>query len=68
MDFECHCSYLEIYNEQISDLLVKDSASLQLRDDNKKGIYVEGLSEKRVHSTTDAMSVLNAGSLRRCVY
>jgi hypothetical protein len=38
-------SYLQIYNEVISDLLKNDWNNLQIREDKKKGVFVEGLSE-----------------------
>lgn len=42
-------SYLEIYNEVITDLLKPASTALQIRDgDIKRGVYVEELSETNV--------------------
>lgn len=38
-------SYLQIYNEVISDLLKPDRNNLVIREDKKKGVYVDGLSE-----------------------
>ena len=38
-------SYLQIYDEVISDLLKNDWNNLQIREDKKKGVFVEGLSE-----------------------
>ena len=45
--FMVRASYLQIYNEAISDLLkVGDGrAGLQIREDKKRGVFVEGLSE-----------------------
>lgn len=45
MNYTIRCSYLEIYNEQIIDLLNKANSNLQLREDTRKGVYVEGVSE-----------------------
>ncbi|KAK2978832.1 hypothetical protein RJ640_030643 [Escallonia rubra] len=42
-DFEVTCSYLEVYNEVIYDLLEKSSGHLELREDPEKGIVVAGL-------------------------
>lgn len=42
------CSFLEIYNENITDLLKPSSGSLNLREDMKRGCYVEGLTEQIV--------------------
>ena len=39
------CSYLEIYNEHIMDLLSEEKDNLQVREDINKGVYVENLTE-----------------------
>ena len=44
-------SYLQIYNEQISDLLKA------IREEKKRGLFVEGLSEWDVRSPGEAMSL-----------
>jgi len=36
---------LQIYNEVVNDLLNPANANLRIREDTKKGIYVEGLKE-----------------------
>ncbi len=46
--YNCRCSCLEIYNETITDLLNPGASNLQLRDDQSRGVYVEGLSEREV--------------------
>ena len=43
--FMVRVSYVQIYNENISDLLKTDRVSLQIREEKKKGVFVEGLSE-----------------------
>jgi len=43
-------SYLEIYNEQIRDLLVESSASLDLRASADDTAVVAGLSQHKVES------------------
>ena len=57
MEFLCQCSFLEIYNEQIFDLLDPTSTGLQLREDIKKGVFVDGLLEKSVSSAKDVYNV-----------
>ena len=44
----CRCSFLEIYNEAIADLLAPGAAPLAVREDLRRGVYVEGLSEEVV--------------------
>ena len=39
--FMVRASYLQIYNEYISDLLKPEKTNLQIREDKKKGVYVE---------------------------
>ena len=49
-EYLIRCSYLEIYNEQIMDLLDPSQVNLQIREDIKKGVYVDGLNEEIVTS------------------
>ncbi|CAM9956912.1 unnamed protein product, partial [Choristocarpus tenellus] len=45
MRFLVRASYLQIYNEQISDLLKPERNNLTIREDKRRGVFVEGLSE-----------------------
>ncbi|KAJ8568359.1 hypothetical protein K7X08_027892 [Anisodus acutangulus] len=65
--FTCRCSFLEIYNEQILDLLDPSSVNLQIREDTKKGIHVEDLKEVEVTSARDVMQQLLQGAANRKV-
>ncbi|KAL5563438.1 hypothetical protein UlMin_033185 [Ulmus minor] len=61
--FPCTISYcltftLGIYNEQITDLLEPSSTNLQLREDLKKGVYVENLIEYNVRNVDDVVKIL----------
>ncbi|XP_047668229.1 kinesin-like protein KIF15-A isoform X3 [Tachysurus fulvidraco] len=66
-NFLCKCSFIEIYNEQIFDLLDSASASLFLREDIKKGVFVEGAVEKYAASAAEAYQVLSMGWRNRRV-
>uniref|UniRef100_A0A3Q1C3K9 Kinesin motor domain-containing protein n=1 Tax=Amphiprion ocellaris TaxID=80972 RepID=A0A3Q1C3K9_AMPOC len=66
-NFLCKCSFIEIYNEQIYDLLDTASASLFLRENIKKGVFVEGAVEKFVNSAAEAYQVLSMGWRNRRV-
>ena len=46
--FSVKCSFLEIYNENVTDLLRPSSGNLNLREDMKRGCYVDNLSEEIV--------------------
>ncbi|OMO58550.1 hypothetical protein COLO4_34541 [Corchorus olitorius] len=63
--FSCKCSFLEIYNEQITDLLEPSSTNLLLREDLKKGVYVENLTEYYVQTVDDVLKLLLQGAANR---
>ncbi|ESR32513.1 hypothetical protein CICLE_v10004126mg [Citrus x clementina] len=65
LKFSCKCSFLEIYNEQITDLLEPSSTNLQLREDLKKGVYVENLTEYNVKTVNDVVKLLLQGAANR---
>lgn len=64
-DFEVSCSYLEVYNEVIYDLLEKSSGHLELREDPQQGIIVAGLRTIKVNSADRILELLNMGNSRR---
>lgn len=55
--FLCKCSFIEIYNEQIFDLLDSASAGLFLREHIKKGVFVDGAVEQVLSSAAEAYQV-----------
>ncbi|KAJ4955937.1 hypothetical protein NE237_012720 [Protea cynaroides] len=65
LKYSCKCSFLEIYNEQITDLLEPSSTNLQLREDMKKGVYVENLTEHEVITVRDVVELLLQGAANR---
>ena len=67
VEFLCKCSFLEIYNEQVFDLLDPVSVGLHLRENIKHGVYVDGLSEVSVSCARDAYEVLSTGWVNRKV-
>ncbi|KAL8483435.1 hypothetical protein ACS0TY_026218 [Phlomoides rotata] len=67
LKFTCRCSFIEIYNEQILDLLDPSSVNLQIREDTKKGIYVENVTEVEVTSARDVIQQLMQGAANRKV-
>ncbi|KAI5723986.1 hypothetical protein M8J76_013845 [Diaphorina citri] len=61
-------SYLEIYNENIRDLLNPESGFLELREDSSKGsgyVQVSGLTETIANSTEEVMALLTRGNKQR---
>jgi hypothetical protein len=59
-------SYLEIYNEEIRDLL-GNCEKLKLRNDPKKGIFANGLTMIPLKSSEEAMECIERGAQLRSV-
>ncbi|KAK9838407.1 hypothetical protein WJX84_002853 [Apatococcus fuscideae] len=59
--YSLKCSFLEIYNETITDLLNPAAYNLQIREDIRRGCYVEGLSEEIVLNVDEAMALMRRG-------
>lgn len=70
-EFTVRVSFLELYNEELCDLLAPndtdDGKNLKLFEDSmKKGsVIVSGLEERTVHNKDDVYLILEAGNLRR---
>ena len=66
IDYKISASFLEIYSEEIHDLLSTDSkTTLPIRDDANGGVVVVGLKEKVVRNAKEALQVLHDGTLNR---
>ncbi|XP_011199680.2 kinesin-like protein Klp61F isoform X2 [Bactrocera dorsalis] len=68
MEFSMRISYLELYNEELCDLLSSDdSVKIRIFDDStKKGsVIIQGLEEIPVHSKDDVYKLLEKGKERR---
>ncbi|XP_078433175.1 kinesin-like protein KIN-12B [Wolffia australiana] len=65
LNFQCHSSFLEIYNEQITDLLNPSQKNLQIREDVRTGVYVDCLTEEYVCNIKDVTQVLLKGLANR---
>uniref|UniRef100_A0A803LZK2 Kinesin motor domain-containing protein n=1 Tax=Chenopodium quinoa TaxID=63459 RepID=A0A803LZK2_CHEQI len=65
LTYQCRCSFLEIYNEQITDLLDPSQKNLQIREDVKSGVYVENLAEEYVSTAKDVIQLLLKGLSHR---
>ncbi|VFV37826.1 kinesin-like protein kif18a-like [Lynx pardinus] len=57
-------SYLEVYNEQIRDLLV-NSGPLAVREDAQKGVVVQGLTLHQPKSSEEILQLLDNGNRNR---
>ncbi|ETV75637.1 hypothetical protein H257_10035 [Aphanomyces astaci] len=63
------CSFVQIYNENLYDLLrdVNMDKPLAIHEDRSNGIFVEGLSEYAVQNVHDCFALLQAGEEHRAV-
>lgn len=68
VEFTMRISYLELYNEELSDLLSSnDGAQIRIYEDTKKkgSIIVQGLDEIPVRSPSDVFKQLEKGAEKR---
>ncbi|KAL3821095.1 hypothetical protein ACJIZ3_007000 [Penstemon smallii] len=65
INYQCRCSFLEVYDGKISDLLDPTQRNLELKDDAKNGFYVENLTEEYVTSYEDVTQILIKGLSNR---
>ncbi|XP_034947197.1 kinesin-like protein KIF18A [Chelonus insularis] len=63
-DFNLGVTYLEIYNENVQDLLNK-SGPLALREDGRSSVIVAGLKIKTINSSDELLSLLAYGNKNR---
>ncbi|KAI8903086.1 P-loop containing nucleoside triphosphate hydrolase protein [Gorgonomyces haynaldii] len=73
-DYQVTASYLEIYNEQLRDLLLEPNEkqqSLKIRSDpvsiTGKDLYVQGLTQKQVRTEKEYLQVVEQGAAQRKV-
>jgi len=65
-NFLIRCSYIEIYNEEIHDLLGSDvNKKLELKESTEKGIYVKDLSLVVVKSVAEIVQLMVLGFKNR---
>ncbi|KAM3877043.1 kinesin-like protein KIF18A [Diretmus argenteus] len=62
--FDVAFSYLEVYNEQIRDLLA-NHGPLVVREDNSKGVVVQGLTLHQPKSAEHILEALDCGNRNR---
>lgn len=63
------CSFVQVYNEHIYDLLRDERMEnpLEIVEDRKNGMYVNGISEYAVHTVADCMHLLRSGEQFRAI-
>jgi len=66
VDFQLSASFLEVYGEDIYDLLGDESRTpLKLREGSNKEVVIKGLRNKPIANTSEAMNVLSTGTMNR---
>lgn len=66
-DFLVKVSYMEIYNEEINDLLAPENTRLTVQESREHGVHVVGLREEVVRSPSDVLALLEEGDGSRKV-
>ena len=66
------CSFIELYNEELRDLLAaEENTKLKIYEEQKKGGHsatlVQGVEESHIKSASDGVKLLQAGSHKRQV-
>ncbi|KAJ2392946.1 Kinesin-like protein kif15 [Coemansia sp. RSA 2611] len=63
----CRASYIEIYNETIYDLLDPLTRTCAMREDIKRGVFIDGVTEETVQDPNEAYDVFVRGTTNRHV-
>ncbi|GAM28280.1 hypothetical protein SAMD00019534_114560 [Acytostelium subglobosum LB1] len=72
-EYSTRVSYMEIYNEELKDLLVSGNnnnnkkTKLKIHEDGDRSIYVGGLREEQVTSVEQVTNILKSGEEKRHV-
>eukprot|EP00698_Gefionella_okellyi_P005550 TRINITY_DN15058_c0_g1_i1.p1 TRINITY_DN15058_c0_g1~~TRINITY_DN15058_c0_g1_i1.p1 ORF type:complete len:1261 (-),score=433.54 TRINITY_DN15058_c0_g1_i1:71-3853(-) len=61
------CSFLEIYREQVRDLLNPKNSNMRVRESPTRGVWVEDLTEEYISSENDIMDLISIGETARTV-
>jgi kinesin family protein 3/17 len=65
-DYLIMCSYIELYNEELRDLLhLNDKVKLELRESPEKGIFIKELKKVPVTSSAEIFKYLKFGNQNR---
>ncbi|KAH9659246.1 kinesin-like protein KIN-7N [Citrus sinensis] len=64
-EFLVRVSYMEIYNEEINDLLAVENQKLQIHESLEHGVFVAGLREEIVNSAEQVLKLIESGEVNR---
>jgi len=66
VDYKVSASFLEVYGDDIFDLLDDDrDHALKIREDSNKQVVIKGLKSAPISNAYEAMNVLNTGTMNR---
>ena len=69
-DTDVQCSYLEIYNEELGDLLALEegeTTKITMMESKSSGVFCKGLSAKKVRSAIDVLQLMQKAETKRRV-
>ncbi|CAD8097370.1 unnamed protein product [Paramecium primaurelia] len=64
-DTQFKVCYVEIYNENIRDLLTSEDKNLEIREDKNNGIQIAGVTEIEVRTVSEVLALLKVGNKNR---
>lgn len=64
-EYSLTASFLEVYGEDVHDLLIPSRPSVPVREDSNGGIVCAGLTEFPISTAQQALQVLHEGTLHR---
>ncbi|CAG2201917.1 CENPE [Mytilus edulis] len=64
-EFLLRISYMEIYNEKVSDLLSTEDKPIRIQEDTDRNIQLTGVSEELVMSKADVITYMDVGNERK---
>ncbi|CAK60116.1 unnamed protein product (macronuclear) [Paramecium tetraurelia] len=64
-DTQFKVCYVEIYNENIRDLLTHEDKNLEIREDKNSGIQIAGVTEVEVRTVSEVLALLKVGNKNR---
>eukprot|EP00164_Ancoracysta_twista_P001449 GFYU01001889.1.p1 GENE.GFYU01001889.1~~GFYU01001889.1.p1 ORF type:complete len:697 (-),score=145.93 GFYU01001889.1:152-2242(-) len=65
LKYEFSCSYIEVYKEQLNDLLSKAKKNIKIRENKTQGMYITDATEVHVRSIEEVMHVFRVGARNR---
>lgn len=63
--YSVECSFIQLYNEQVEDLLSNKRKPLTIRENPQDGVYVEGLKKVSVSCKEELFHLVDKGFRKR---